>query len=162
MNPPEITCIRLEQQPILFIRRKVDQAQLQPYFAECFGKLFGFGMRQGLPITGNPIARYVSTGPGLWTVDCVLPLSHRADEAEELQAGVLDGGRILKAVHFGPYEKLQDSYVAIQQWMENEGLSPRSAHWEQYVTDPGEEPDPAKWQTDIYWPIQEASADEGI
>lgn len=154
MKEPVITRVTLEPQPMLFIRRKVEQTQLQPCFAECFGKLFGHGMQNGLPITGNPIARYVSMGPGLWTVDSILPLASAAESAGEMQAGFLDGGDVVKAVHLGPYEELRESYIAVQTWLETQGLTPRSAHWEQYVTDPGEEPDPSKWQTDIYWPVQ--------
>ena len=154
VKEPKITQVTLEQQPILFIRRNVSEAELQPLFAECFGKLFGYGVQHCLPIAGQPIARYVSIGPGLWTVDCVLPLTEAIKEAEDLQAGVLDGGKVLKAEHFGPYEELKNSYIAIQTWMEREKISPRGAHWEQYVTDPGEEPDAGKWQTDIYWPVQ--------
>jgi AraC family transcriptional regulator len=153
MKDPEIKRVTLDPQPILYIRRKVEQAQLQPYFAECFGKLFGYGMQHGLPITGQPIARYIAIGPGQWTVDCVLPLAEPVKGEGEMQAGELDGGVVIKAMHFGPYEALNQSYVAIETWMEEEGVSPTGANWEQYVTDPGEEPDSSKWQTDIYWPI---------
>ena len=150
----QIERITIEPQPILFIRRQVAQTELQPYFAECFGKLFGYGVENGLPITGNPIARYVAFGPGLWTVDCVLPLAQAAEAAQDFQAGMLEGGDILKATHVGPYENLDKSYIQLQRMMENEGLAARGAHWEQYVTDPGDEPDSNKWETDIYWPIK--------
>ena len=153
MKKIQIERMTLEPQPILFIRRKIPQTELQPYFAECFGKLFGYGVENALPITGNPIARYVSLGPGLWTVDCVLPLANVVEGVEEFEAGMLESGDVLKAIHLGPYEKLEESYIQIQTMMENEGLESRSGHWEQYVTDPGDEPDSNKWQTDIYWPI---------
>lgn len=154
MATPEIKRITIEPQPILYIQRQVAQSELQPTFAECFGKLFGFGVQHALPITGNPIARYQSMGPGLWTVDCVLPLAEQADSSDDLQAGNLESGDVIKATHLGPYEDLESSYIAIQAFMEKEGLSSRGAHWEQYVTDPGDEPDPSKWQTDIYWPVK--------
>jgi len=154
MKKLHIERITLEPQPILFIRRRIPQSELQPYFAECFGKLFGYGVENALPITGNPIARYVSVGPGLWTVDCVLPLAGSVEGVNDFQVGTLEGGDILKANHFGPYERLEESYIEIQKMIEDEGLESRHAHWEQYVTDPGDEPDPNKWQTDIYWPIK--------
>lgn len=156
MATTDITRITLEEQPILYIRRQVGQSapELQALFAECFPKLFGYGMQTGLAITGNPIARYVDVTPGLWTVDCVMPLSQPADATEELEAGVLSGGPVVKGIHFGPYEQLKDSYVAMQTWINDEGLTPNGPHWEQYVTDPGQEPEPTKWQTDIYWPVK--------
>jgi hypothetical protein len=45
--------------------------------AECFGKLFAHGQKAGLPIAGWPLARYVSMGPGLWTVDAAMPWRRR-------------------------------------------------------------------------------------
>ncbi len=154
MTQLRIERMTLEPQPVLFIQRKISQSELQPYFAECFGKLFSHGVENALPITGNPIARYVSIGPGLWTVDCILPLAHSVEDVNDFQAGVLAGGDVLKATHLGPYEDLEASYIQIQTMMDKEGLISRGAHWEQYVTDPGEEPDPTKWQTDIYWPVK--------
>ncbi len=151
----QIERITTEPQPVLFIRRKISQTELQPYFAECFGKLFSHGVEHTLSITGNPIARYVSLGPGLWTVDCILPLAHRVADVKDFQSGELVGGDVLKATHLGPYEALEESYEQIQSMMDKEDLVSRGAHWEQYVTDPGDEPDPRKWQTDIYWPVKQ-------
>lgn len=154
MKDMEISRVNLDPQPILFIQRKFDQADLQKHMAECFGKLFGHGMQQGLAIAGQPMARYVSIGPGLWTVDFVLPLSAPAEPVDDMQSGSLEGGEVVKGVHYGPYEALQESYIAIESWLEKEGLTPRAANWEQYMTSPAEIPDTAQWRTDIYWPVE--------
>ncbi len=154
MKDMEITRLTLEPQPILFIQRKLDQDELQQNMAECFGQLFSHGMQQGLAITGQPIARYTSIGPGLWTVDFVLPFSKVAEAVDDMQSGFLEGGTVVKGVHYGPYDALAESYVAIEKWLEKAGLFPRSANWEQYVTSPAEVPDPSDWRTDIYWPVE--------
>jgi AraC family transcriptional regulator len=38
--------------------------------------------------------------------------------------------------------------------MKSQGLEPAGAPWEVYVTDPGAEPDPSKWRTDIFFPVR--------
>ncbi len=153
MTTKNIHCVTLDEQPILYIRRQVEQSALQPLFAECFPKLFAHGMQHGLAITGNPIARYVDLGPGLWTVDCIIPLGQEAEPGDGMDKGTLAGGNVVKGSHFGPYEELDKAYVAMQKWMQDQGLKAGGPHWEQYVTDPGEEPEPSKWQTDVYWPV---------
>lgn len=44
------------------------------------------------------------------------------------------------------YEKLGEVYVAIERWMEANGVRPADPPWEWYVTDPGEHPDPNDWK----------------
>jgi len=53
----------------------------------------------------------------------------------------------------GAYDKLQDTYAAIERWMQEHGVRAAGAPWESYITDPAEHPDPAKWRTDVFWPI---------
>ena len=154
MKSLQIERINLDSQPILYIQKRLDPKQLQENMSEAFGKLFGYGMQNNLPITGQPIARYVSLGPGLWTVDFVMPLAAEVEGTGDMKSGFLEDGEVLKAAHFGPYESLQESYLVIEKWMESEGVAPRGSNWEQYVTSPGEEPDVSKWQTNIFWPVK--------
>ncbi len=140
-------------QPILFIRRRVTQAQLKDMFGECFGKLFMHGHQAGLPIAGWPLARYVATGTGLWTVDAAMPLAAPAESSGEMTAGALEAGPVAFAVHSGPYEQLGETHVAIERWMEENGYRANGAPWEWYVSDPAEHPDPKDWKTEVYWPI---------
>ena len=118
MPAPTITIKQVQAQPILFIQRRVPATELQPLFAECFGKLYMHGHQAGLAIAGHPMARYVAIGAGLWTVDSIMPLLAPATSEGEMQAGYLADGEIVLAVHTGPYERLPESYVAIEQWLE--------------------------------------------
>lgn len=144
----------IKAQPILYIRRRVPRSQFQNMFAECFGKLFMHGHQAGLAIAGWPLARYVSMGPGLWTVDAAMPLASPAPSRDEMQAGELHGGAVAFAVHSGPYEQLPETNAAIEQWIEANGYEVAGAPWESYVTDPAQHPDPNDWKTEVYWPLK--------
>lgn len=143
----------LEEQPILFIQRRIPFTQLQSTMGECFGALYGHGQQAGLAIAGLPIARYVSMGAGLWTVDFAMPLAVPASSAGEMQAGVLQAGPVAFAVHMGEYDQLGETNAAIEKWIEDNGLQAAGPSWESYVTDPGETPNPADWRTEVFWPI---------
>lgn len=142
-----------QAQPILYIRRRIARSDLQGMLAECFGALFAHCQRTGLAIAGVPTARYVSTGPGLWTVDAAMVLAAPATGEGEMQAGTLPAGPVAVAVHAGPYEGLPDTNAAIERWIEAQGFRAAGALWESYVTDPGQFPNPADWRTEVCWPL---------
>ena len=66
------------------------------------------------------------------------------------------GGMVVKGVHMGPYDKTGDMHYAIDDYVQANSYEIIGSPWEVYVTDPGEEPDTAKWVTEIYYPIMPA------
>jgi effector-binding domain-containing protein len=68
-------------------------------------------------------------------------------------SGTLPAGRVVEAVHVGPYDTLADTYAEMQQFMAKNGLTAGPVMWESYLTDPGRQPDPATWRTQICWPV---------
>jgi len=152
---PTLSIDRKEIQPqhILYIRRRIAPSEMKEALGECFGKLFTYGAKAGLPIAGWPLCRYASTGMGLWTIEPAMPLSSPTKSEGEMQADTLPGGPVALGIHAGPYENLPDTNAAIERWIEANGYKVAGAPWEQYVTDPGEHPDPKDWRTEVYWPL---------
>jgi AraC family transcriptional regulator len=153
---PTLSIARKEIAPIhiLYIRRRIAPSQMQATLGECFGMLFTHGAKMGLPIAGQPLCRYVSTGQGLWTIDPAMPLAAPAQGTGEMHADILPGGPVALGIHGGPYAELPDTNAAIERWIEANGYEVDGAPWEQYVTDPGEHPNPADWRTNVYWPLK--------
>jgi len=152
---PVLSITRVERaaQSILYIRRRVAKGEVQGMLAECFGTLFGHSQQAGLALAGAPSARYVSTGPGLWTVEAMILLAAPAQSEGEMQAGSLPAGPAAMGLHAGPYEQLADTHAAIERWIESQGFRVGGPPWECYVTDPGQFPNPADWRTEVYWPL---------
>jgi AraC family transcriptional regulator len=150
-----LTIVRKEipEQAVLLIRRRIARSELTGMLAECFGTLFAHGHTKGLPVAGWPLARYVSMGPGLWTVEAAMPLASPAPAAGEIQPGSLPAGPTAFAVHTGPYGQLPDTHATIERWIEAQGYQVAGPPWESYVTDPAQHPDPADWRTEVYWPL---------
>ena len=70
----------------------------------------------------------------------------------------LPGGSAAVAVHVGPYERLVDTYEALQAWVLEQGFELAWPMWEYYLSDPQSEPDPATWRTRIVWPVRASAA----
>ncbi len=67
----------------------------------------------------------------------------------------LYGDKVLQFEYMGPYGKMESTYDAIDIYIEENKLNrKRDYFWEEYVTDPGLEPDSNKWVTNIYVPIR--------
>jgi effector-binding domain-containing protein len=54
----------------------------------------------------------------------------------------------------GPYDRLKDAHESLRKHVETNGLKPRGGPWEIYWTDPGVVPDPSKWRTQLFIPIE--------
>jgi len=155
MSTPTIERKELQPQPALIVKRRVARSQIAATIAESLGKTFPYALQNGLAIAGRPFVRYSDVGPGLMTMETGTPLAAPAPGVGEIEAITLPGGPAAVAVHMGPYDTLQDTYAAIERWMQQQGVRAAGAPWESYITDPAEHPDPANWRTDVYWPISE-------
>ncbi|MBN1241018.1 MAG: GyrI-like domain-containing protein [Gammaproteobacteria bacterium] len=155
MPTPTIERRELTAQPMLFIRRRVEREAIAQAIGECLGRIAAHCQQAGLAFAGPPFARYPAAGPGLVTIEIGMPLAAAAAGDGEIEAGELQGGPAAFAVHAGPYDRLGETYTALERWIEERGARPGGAPWESYVTDPGEVPDPEDWRTEVYWPVTE-------
>lgn len=153
----KITIETVPDQAILFIQREIPRNQLQALFADCFPRIFQHCIRSGHSIAGQPVARYISTGDGLWTIDCAIPVAEPAAGEGEIKAGKLRAGPAAFAVHSGAYDNLPETNAAIDLWIRENGYRRDGAPWECYVTSPAECPDVADWRTHVFWPLANPS-----
>jgi effector-binding domain-containing protein len=81
------------------------------------------------------------------------PLDAPLDGGTDLEARELPSGPAAVVTYFGPYDGVGEAYEAIMAWCREHGREPSGSPWESYFTDPTAEPDPAKWRTDVVWPL---------
>ena len=117
-------------------------------------------------MTLNKLAPWVAAGLALAGA-AVAVMPARPVKGFDLEAfgriPVLQGGRIKPVelpagsaavtTHYGPYGTLSAAREAVKAWVRQNGKSASDAIWEEYVTDPAEEPDPDKWETRICQPL---------
>jgi effector-binding domain-containing protein len=70
-----------------------------------------------------------------------------------IKSGTLPGGEVVSTVHVGAYDHLPDAGAALAAWAEAHGRAATGPNWELYVTDPGVEPDPTQWKTEVIKPL---------
>jgi len=85
---------------------------------------------------------------------CAVPVAPDAKLPAKYKIAQTPGGKALKAVHMGAYDKMMPVYEDLDRYVANKKLEMNGAPWEVYVTDPTVEKDTAKWITEIYYPVK--------
>ncbi len=135
------------------LREQVPMAQLPEFFHRAFAAAMAQVQAQGVQVTGPPFGKYYGIPGESVDVEAGFPVSGPIATADGVAAGMLPGGPAVEAVHVGPYDTLAATYGEVESWIDERGLRTIEVMWESYLSDPGEHPDPATWQTLICIPL---------
>jgi effector-binding domain-containing protein len=146
-------------QPYVAIRGRVSMAELGP-FAVRTGEVFAWLGARGLAPAGAPILKYnVIDMARQLEVEAGVPVAAAVDGDGEIVSGVLPAGRYATLTHVGHPSELAGATGTLLDWVAGQGLTwdmsrdGDAERWgsrlEFYLTDPAEEPDMSKWETQL-------------
>lgn len=147
------TLIRTADQPTAVVRERVPMANLTDFFGRAFEAVMAATQAQNASSIGPPFAMYHGMPTDTVDVEAGFPVTPDFSASGEVISGLLPASDALEAVHKGPYDTLERTYALILERMSAEGMTPSDTMWEFYLSDPEKEPDPAKWQTRVVWPV---------
>jgi effector-binding domain-containing protein len=139
------------------VRQTVKWADMGAFFATNFGKVAQAVGQAGLKLGGAPTGLFYEWDEANKRADMMAAMPVVADSAVKVAGCTLvtiPAGKALKVTYHGNYDNTQEAHYAMDDMMKAKGLQLRDAVIEEYVTDPGQEPDTAKWVTNIYYPVQ--------
>jgi effector-binding domain-containing protein len=147
------------EQPYLAVRSRVPMDQLPTVIPQGIGEVHEYLTQQGMRPAGAPFVRYhVINMPGLVDLSVGWPVA-AAEGAGRVVADALPTGRYASLVYTGNYPGLIDATTALLKWGAERGLAWDSrrtdngeafgARLESYWTNPAEEPDLNKHETEI-------------
>lgn len=127
---------------------------------EAFPELFGWLAQNGIAPSGPPFIRYLVIDMAAeLQIDLGVPVGAPVAGSGRVEAGVLPEGTYVVLRYVGPYDGLVGANAALQEWAREHAIdfdtsnTPDGMAWrgrvEHYLTDPSEEPDPTKWETDV-------------
>jgi effector-binding domain-containing protein len=134
------------------MRATVPLRDLPAFLSRAFAAVADALGRQGVHVTGPPMAVYRSVSVDAVDVEAGFPVAADVTPEGGVRPASVPGGEAIETVHIGPYETLGDAYRDMSQWMERHGRHPGGPTWESYLTGPD---DPAGPETLIVWPITE-------
>lgn len=144
----------LPEQTVAVRRATVEQGRLREFFDTAFPEVWMAVQSQGLAPAGPPFARYHGMPGNEMDVEAGFPVVGFTG-TDDVQASTLPACRAAVAVHVGPYEGLADTWDALMRWGgEHQLQRAGDDFWEIYLSDPGTEPDPSTWRTQLVQPVQ--------
>ena len=117
---------------------------------EAFRTVAAYLGAAGIPATGAAIGVYRMRPDGMtasigFEVDAAVPGDGTVASL------TIPPGETLRTLHIGPYERLPETYAALQSYAERHGLRlDQQVMWEEYHSHP--EVEPALTETVVHWP----------
>ena len=150
----EVTIRSLSAQPTACVHTRATAEHIGEKFNEAVPKIAAHVAAVGGVIVGPPYTRYHAVGPGGFDMEIGFPVMAPISHNGEVVPGELPAVEAAIAVHEGGYDQLPASYEQIEHWITDHGHEAAEGMWETYLTDPGAQPDPSTWRTQIVWPLK--------
>lgn len=118
-----------------------------------YGAIMAYMGARGLAASDVPICFYRAWEQDNWVIEAGIPVDGDVVAGDGVHLLEIPGGKAATVLHVGPYMELGRAHEALAAWCKAHGRE-MMASYERYITDPGEEPDPAKYQTEVIWPLR--------
>lgn len=139
--------------PVLYIKGTCNNEEIGPTLSRILPRVFSSLVELGVRPVGPPFCRYTSWREADCDLEGGILVDGLVSGIGEIEGGQIGGCKAVRTLHTGPYKDLHTAYTAGAEWMKENGQQGAGAPFELYLTDPGKVPDPADWQTEIYWPV---------
>ena len=148
-----------KEQSTLTIRESTTLESIPDKMGKIFSEILAFMGKKGITPAGAPFAFWHNMNPdsisnGVFDMECGFPVSVAVDGEGQIKKSKLPGGKVVTAMHIGPYDTLAETYEVVLSWIKESGYHVKDDMWETYLTNPCEVPDSSKWMTEIFVPIK--------
>lgn len=118
-----------------------------------YDELLVFIAKSGISLENRPIAIYHKLSDKRVVFELGIPIDEAVLPAGRIKVKTMPAGNNVVAEYYGSYDTLEDGHNAVQQWLMRYRRKVSGYPWELYVTDPTTEPNPNKWLTRIFYPV---------
>jgi effector-binding domain-containing protein len=134
-----------------------DHEDITELMAASFGTVARYLTRVGVPITGPAVGYYTKQEDGRFRVSAGFVVDDAFEGDGTVELTRLPTGRVVSTVHIGPYERLTETYDALQDYAARHHLVlDQGSMWEEYLSAPDVDPDQV--HTRVTWPVRHANA----
>ena len=155
-DPPALQVTEFKERMVLSVLDSCNWSDIGAKMGQMFGEIMALQAKTKYQQVGAPLSMYHKWDEiAQFTVfeNCI-PVDKEVAGKGRVQFKVLPSMKVVMGTHFGSYESTMYIYLAMDEYMKDFGLEQVGGPIEEYVTDPMSEPDTAKWQTNIYFPVK--------
>jgi effector-binding domain-containing protein len=134
-----------------------DPTEIGAALGAAYGQVAVFVTSNGLQLAGPPIAIVNYWDERGYGFDGGIPvsgsLSRGAGPDSPVRMGETYGGRVVRAIHVGPYTGLPETYEKVEAFVAAHRLELNGRSWDAFVSDPGGTPE-SELVTEVYYPVK--------
>jgi len=158
----DVQMMTMDSSAYMIKRERISFADMKTYFDTNMPGYYGVAMQAGIADTTRPpAAMYFDWDEESGETELSVAIPAIAGDAPDgFEIAYMPAGSNLVVDFYGDYEKIGGAHEAMEAHMNENGLTFGGPAMEQYITDPGSEPDPAKWLTRIIYPVGDATASD--
>ena len=147
--------MKLAPKPIVFVAGSGTWDKAYDTLTEAFKKVSASLNAAGLKAAGPAMTIYTATDDTGFDFKAAIPLAEppKSPPARDIKVGQSPEGRVLKFVHRGTYDELNQTYEAITNYLDEKGLDAQDLLIEEYLTDLGTTPD-SKLVVNVFVPLK--------
>jgi len=154
---PKIEIAVLPAQTAIMVKDSAGPKEYAAVMGKAYEELYSYVKSARLTPSGPPFATYIrwDSATMFSVMNICLPVL-KADKGKgRITAGNFPEQKVVQAIYFGAYDKMEPAYKAVEQFIKESGLTEAGAPMEIYVTDPMTEKDISKLETHIVFPVKE-------
>lgn len=148
-----------KEQPYVAVRTQVTMNTLDTAIPQGIGEVAAWLGKQGIAPAGAPFIRYlVIDMEALLEIEVGFPVANSLPGDDDVRAGVLPAGQYASLIYTNIDKGIEANYELLK-WGAAKGLvwdkwetekgDAFGARFEAFLTNPDEEPDRTKWQTEV-------------
>ena len=137
----------------------IDSAGIKDYekvMGRAYMEIFKYLKSSGLKQTGPPFSICLKwdsvTKSSVMKIG--IPVDKEGKNKDRIKAEKIPAQNAVMAYYFGPYDKIEPAYDALEQYCREAGKEMTGGPWEIYISDPMTEKDPMKLETRILFPVK--------
>ncbi len=134
--------------------RPDDPAAVVAQFDKMYTELSGALAKAGVEHLGSHLAFFASYTEASMEFTAALAVPEGLKLPSKYPVVMNPGTRVVKAISMGDYANLGVTHAEVDKFMAHKKLEVSGMPWEVYVAGPGNEPDTAKWITEVYYPVE--------
>jgi effector-binding domain-containing protein len=129
--------VKLSAKTIVYVSGSGTWDKAYDVLIEAFKKVNAYLDGAGLKASGPAMTIYTSTDDTGFDFKAAVPLAEapKTPPGKEIAVGQSPDGKVLKFVHRGSYDEMNQTYEAITNYLDEKGLDAKDLLIEEYVTD---------------------------
>jgi uncharacterized protein YndB with AHSA1/START domain len=146
--------VNLPTTTYLVMRKTMPFADVAPSYYEAAFKATDAALKKaGGSVAGAPVCLVFKWDMSTQQADlgAGFPCQVSGNEFAGLQRVDMPAGKSYQIDYYGNYDGTGAAHSAMEQYLQSKGLTPNYPCFEQFMTDPGQEPDTAKWLTRVVY-----------